>query len=121
MDEFIGVIRLCSGMYVPEGFLPCNGQQLPINQYPALFAVIGITYGGDGTSYFNLPNFNGRAPVHAGTAPGLASRTLGQSGGVESVTMTTDQMPAHSHPVAGTNVSILQIKLLIATSTVLFK
>jgi microcystin-dependent protein len=48
MDEFIGVIRLCSGMYVPEGFLPCNGQQLPINQYPMLFAVIGITYGGDG-------------------------------------------------------------------------
>ena len=107
MDEFVGVIRLFSGScFIPSGYLPCNGQQVPINQYSMLFAVIGTTYGGDGKTHFKLPNFNGRTPVHAGEAPALTARTLGQAGGQESTNMTTAQMPAHNHPVAGTNVSV---------------
>lgn len=107
MDEFIGVIRLFSGScFIPSGYLPCNGQQVPINQYTRLFAVIGTTCGGDGKTHFKLPNFNGRTPVHAGEAPALTARTLGQAGGQESTNMSTAQMPAHNHPVAGTNVSV---------------
>src|SRR5262250_139057 len=90
---FVGEIRMFAGNFAPAGWSFCNGALLPIDQNPTLFQLIGTTYGGDGQTTFALPDLQSRVPVHVG--PGFA---LGQSGGVESVTLTTSQIPAHSHP-----------------------
>lgn len=89
---FYGEIRMFAGTFAPVGWALCNGQLLPIDQNDALFNLIGTTYGGDGLTTFALPNLQSRVPVHVG--PGFA---LGQSGGTESVTLTTSQIPGHSH------------------------
>jgi microcystin-dependent protein len=87
------------GNFAPAGWAFCNGQLLPIDQNPTLFQLIGTTYGGDGQTTFALPNLQSRVPVHVG--PGFA---LGQAGGTETVTLTTSQIPAHSHvPQADSN------------------
>jgi microcystin-dependent protein len=92
------------GSFAPAGWAFCNGVLLPISEYETLFNLIGTTYGGDGQSTFALPDFRGRVPIHMGTGPGLSSRQLGESGGVETVTLTTQQLPVHSHPfVASTD------------------
>jgi microcystin-dependent protein len=91
-SPFIGEIRMFAGNFAPVGWAFCNGALIPISENDALFNLIGTTYGGDGQSTFALPNLQSRLPVHVG--PGFA---LGQSGGVESVTLTTSQIPAHSH------------------------
>lgn len=82
--------------FSPRGWALCNGQVLPINQNQALFAILGITYGGNGTINFALPNLQGRAPMHPGTGPGI-SATLGQTLGEENHTLLTAEMPAHGH------------------------
>ncbi len=79
--------------FAPVGWAMCNGQVISIDQNPTLFQLIGTTYGGDGQTTFALPNLQSRLPVHVG--PGFA---LGQAAGAESVTLTTSQVPAHSHP-----------------------
>jgi microcystin-dependent protein len=89
---FVGEIRMFDGNFAPAGWSFCNGALVPIDQNPTLFQLIGTTYGGDGQNNFALPNLQSRMPVHVG--PGFA---LGQSGGVETVTLTTSQIPAHSH------------------------
>ena len=89
---FVGEIRMFAGNFAPAGWAFCNGALIPIDQNPTLFQLIGATYGGDGQNNFALPNLQSRVPVHVG--PGFA---LGQSGGVETVTLTTSQIPAHSH------------------------
>ena len=91
-SPFIGEIRMFGGNFAPVGWAFCNGALMAIDQNDALFTLIGTTYGGDGQTTFALPNLQSRVPVHVG--PGFA---LGQSGGVESVTLTTSQIPAHSH------------------------
>ena len=91
-SPFIGEIRMFAGNFAPVGWAFCNGALIPIDQNDALFNLIGTTYGGDGQTTFALPNLQSRVPVHVG--PGFA---LGQSGGTESVTLTTSQIPAHSH------------------------
>jgi microcystin-dependent protein len=91
-SPFIGEIRIFAGNFAPVGWAFCNGAITPIDQNDALFNLIGTTYGGDGQTTFALPNLQSRVPVHVG--PGFA---LGQSGGAESVTLTTSQIPAHSH------------------------
>ncbi|SRR5258708_2951812 len=91
-SPFIGEIRMFGGNFAPAGWAFCNGALIPIAENDALFNLIGTTYGGDGQSTFALPNLQSRVPVHVG--PGFA---LGQSGGVETVTLTTNQIPAHSH------------------------
>jgi microcystin-dependent protein len=95
---YIGEIRIFGGNFAPVGWALCNGQLLAISQYDALFALIGTTYGGDGVTTFALPDLQCRVPLHFGTGPGLSSRILGQVGGSEQVTLTTGQMPAHTHP-----------------------
>ena len=94
---FIGEIRLFAGSFAPNGWLDCNGALLPISQYDVLFNLIGTTYGGDGQSTFQLPNLQSRVPVHQG-----APYVLGQAAGVESVTLSSAQLPAHTHPLLGT-------------------
>src|SRR5262245_30674675 len=91
-SPFIGEIRMFGGNFAPVGWAFCNGALIPISENDALFNLIGTTYGGDGVSTFALPNLQSRVPIHVG--PGFA---LGQSGGTESVTLTTSQIPAHSH------------------------
>jgi microcystin-dependent protein len=91
-SPFIGEIRMFGGNFAPVGWAFCNGALIPISENDALFNLIGTTYGGDGQSTFALPNLQSRVPIHVG--PGFA---LGQSGGVETVTLTTPQIPAHSH------------------------
>jgi len=96
-DPFIAEIRIFAGNFAIRGFAFCNGQLLPIAQNTALFSLVGTTYGGDGRTTFGLPNLQGRAPKHPGNGPGLSSRRLGESGGVENVTLTDQQMAAHTH------------------------
>ena len=103
-EPFIAEIRIFAGNFAPRSWAFCDGQLLPIAQNTALFSLIGTTYGGDGRTTTALPNLQGRAPMHPGRGPGLTSRRLGQQGGVETVTLTEEQMPAHTHSLRGANV-----------------
>jgi microcystin-dependent protein len=86
------------GSFAPAGWAFCNGALMPISENDTLFNLIGTTYGGDGQETFGLPNLSGRVPVHQGQGPGLSqSYIIGQLGGVESVTLTVNQIPSHSH------------------------
>ena len=102
--QFIGEIRMFAGNFAPVEWALCQGQTLPIAENDALFALIGTTYGGDGQTTFNLPNLSSRLPVHQG-----AGYTLGQSGGAEQVTLTSQQIPSHGHPMLAANVTGSQI------------
>ncbi|MDX2149952.1 MAG: tail fiber protein [Bryobacteraceae bacterium] len=99
-DPFIGEIRMFGGNFAPVGWAFCEGQLLPIDQNDALFVLIGTIYGGDGQTTFALPDLRGRVPVHRGSGAGL-TLTIGQAGGEETVTLTPNQLPAHTHGVAG--------------------
>lgn len=99
VEVFLGEIRMFAGNFAPTGWAFCQGQLLPIAQNQALFALLGTTYGGDGRTTFALPDLRGRVPVGFGQGPGLSYKDLGQQFGTETVTLTTAQMPAHSHTV----------------------
>jgi len=101
-EPLIGQIMMFGGNFAPSGWALCNGQLVAISQNSALFALIGTIYGGDGQVTFALPNLQGRTPVHQGQGPGLANYVMGQTGGQETVALTTNQLPAHTHPNAGT-------------------
>lgn len=100
-DCYVGEIRMFAGTFAPQDWAFCNGALLPIDGNETLFTLIGTTYGGDGQSTFGLPDLTGRIPVHGGQGPGLTNRAVGQSGGVESVTLSPDQIPAHTHALTG--------------------
>jgi microcystin-dependent protein len=103
-EPFIGEIRMFGGNFAPAGWAFCDGQLIPISENDALFTLIGTTYGGDGQETFAVPDLQGRIPIHAGAGPGGITYQLGEKGGVESVTLTVNQIPTHSHvPVASTN------------------
>jgi microcystin-dependent protein len=97
-QPFIGEIRMFAGNFAPAGWMFCEGQTLPISENDALFALIGTTYGGDGQETFNLPDLQGRIPIHQGNQGGTGF-LLGEKAGVEDVTLTTQQIPVHSHPM----------------------
>ena len=96
-EPFLGSIVLFAGNFAPRGWAFCSGQILPISQNTALFSILGTTYGGNGQTTFALPDLRGRAALHAGQGPGLASYALGQAAGEESVTLNVNQIPAHGH------------------------
>jgi microcystin-dependent protein len=100
-QPYVGEIRMFAGSFAPVGWMLCQGQTMPISENETLFNLIGTTYGGDGQSTFNLPNLVGRLPMHQGTNSGTAF-VMGQSAGVEMVTLTTQQIPNHSHPLLAT-------------------
>lgn len=102
MDPFLGEIRLMGFGFNPRYWAQCNGQILPISSNQALFALLGTTYGGNGVTTFALPDLRGRVTLGYGQAITGANYTQGQVGGSENVTVTTANMPAHNHAVAGT-------------------
>jgi microcystin-dependent protein len=95
-QPYVGEIRIFGGSFAPAGWAFCNGQPMPISENDVLFNLIGTTYGGDGQETFNLPDLRGRLPLHQGTLQGNTF-TIGESGGTESVTLTTQQIPIHNH------------------------
>ncbi|SEB54994.1 Microcystin-dependent protein [Nocardioides exalbidus] len=106
-QPYVGELRMFAGNFPPMGWMFCEGQVLPISENQTLFTLIGTTYGGDGQSTFALPDLRGRLPMHAGTSQGGTTHTLAETGGVEEVTLTANQVPAHSHglPVSSTAAS----------------
>ncbi len=98
-EQYLGEIRIFTFGFAPKGWVVCNGQLLPINEYQALFSLLGTTYGGDGRVNFALPDLRGRVPLHDGSG-----FVLGQRGGEEAHTLIVSELPAHNHPVsASTN------------------
>lgn len=95
-QPYVGEIRIFAGNFAPAGWMFCDGQLLPISEYETLFNLIGTTYGGDGQSTFALPDLRGRLPLHFGSNGGT-TYTLAEQAGVETVTLTTQQIPSHTH------------------------
>lgn len=95
-QPYVGEIRIFAGNFAPAGWMFCEGQLLPISENETLFNLIGTTYGGDGQSTFALPDLRGRLPMHQGNG-----FTLAETGGAEEITLTINQIPAHSHPLLG--------------------
>ena len=102
-QPYVGEIRIFAGNFAPAGWMFCAGQLLPISENETLFQLIGTTYGGDGQSTFGLPDLSGRLPIHFGQGSGLSNYVLSQTGGVEEVTLTVNQMASHSHPLLATS------------------
>ena len=98
-QPYVGEIRMFGGNYAPAGWMFCNGQLLPISEYETLFNLIGTTYGGDGQNNFQLPDLQCRVPLHFGQLGGGGTTyNLAEEGGVETVTLSLNQIPTHSHP-----------------------
>lgn len=109
-DPFIGEIRIFAIQYNPYGWLPCDGRTLSVQQFTALFALLGTQYGGNGQNTFALPNLTnslttgiGMVPIGAGAGTGLTSYRMGQTAGAESVTITPNQTPVHNHNLIAKN------------------
>jgi len=99
-EPFLGEIRMFGFNFAPQGWAFCNGQLLPISQNTALFSLLGTTYGGDGQTTFALPDLQSRVPIHQGQGAGLSFYQLGQKAGVEQVSLSIGQLPAHSHSLS---------------------
>lgn len=100
-EPFLAEIRLMSFEFAPKGWALCNGQLLPVNQNQALFALLGTTFGGDGRTTFALPDYRGRTPIHVG-----AGHTLGERGGAAAHTLSTGELPVHTHRVRASDHTI---------------
>jgi microcystin-dependent protein len=115
-QPYVGEIRMFAGNFAPAGWMFCEGQLLPISENEILFQLIGTTYGGDGQSTFALPDLRGRIPVHQGNGFILA-----ETGGAEEITLTVQQIPAHSHPMLASSATASQTTpatTVLATPTV---
>jgi microcystin-dependent protein len=96
-DPFLAEIRIFGGNFAPRGWALCNGQLMSISQNTALFALLGVTYGGDGRVTFGLPNLQGASPMQQGQGAGLSPRSLGEIGGTPAVTLINAEMAMHTH------------------------
>jgi len=96
-EPFVGEIKIFAGNFAPRGWAFCDGQLLAVSQNDALFSLLGTIYGGDGRTTFGLPDLRGRIPIHLGTGPGLSPRNQGARTGVESVSLTVNQLAPHAH------------------------
>ena len=105
IDPFIGEIEILPYTYCPQGFLEANGQLVAINQNQALFSLLGTNYGGNGTTTFGLPNLAGRFPIGVGNGGGLPPVAVGQMSGSPTVTLTSANLPSHTHSYATTTLS----------------
>lgn len=102
-QPYVGEIRMFAGNFAPVGWMFCEGQSIPISENEVLFQLIGTTYGGDGEETFQLPNLQSRVPLHFGTGPDGTTYQQGELSGVESVTLTGQQIPIHTHTFIGTS------------------
>lgn len=102
MSPYIGEIRLFGGTFAPVGWAFCDGAVMAIAENDALFNLIGTTYGGDGQDTFGLPDLRGRVPIHQGAGRFGTTYTMGESAGVETVTLTQPQTPIHNHRLLAT-------------------
>jgi microcystin-dependent protein len=102
MENYVGELRIFAGNYAPQGWHLCDGSLLPINEYEALYTLLGTAFGGNGQTTFGLPDLRGRVPIHNGTGRALTQVTLGQLAGTEKVTLTAANLPAHSHTLMAT-------------------
>lgn len=98
---YVGEIRIWSSPRIPQNWALCNGQKINIADNEILYSLIGSIYGGDGRTYFNLPNLQGMLPIGQGQGVGLTSRTIGQIVGAETVALTDATLPAHNHTLFG--------------------
>jgi microcystin-dependent protein len=103
-QPYVGEVRMFGGNFAPAGWMFCDGSLLPISENETLFQLIGTTYGGDGQSTFGLPDLRGRLPIHQGSG-----FTLAQTGGTETVTLTTPQIPGHTHTMIASGDAANQI------------
>src|SRR3954467_3964797 len=100
-QPFVGEIRMFAGNFPPSGWMFCDGTPMRISENDVLFQLIGTTYGGDGERTFNLPNLQSRVPLHMGKGQDGIDYQIGEMAGTESVTLTTQQIPSHSHTLTG--------------------
>lgn len=107
-DPYVGEIRMFGGNFAPGGWAFCNGQLIPISTNTTLFNLIGTTYGGDGQNTFALPNLQGRVPLHIGSFSGQTF-TIGELAGSETITLLTQQLPAHGHTLLATSSGQVQV------------
>lgn len=97
MQPYLGEIRMFAGNFPPAGWAICNGQEVGVNDFEPLFQLIGTTYGGDGLATFAVPDLRGRLPMHFGNGKNLSPRKLADQGGVETVVLSSDEIPNHTH------------------------
>ena len=110
-DSYLGEIRMVAFPFAPQGWALCNGQQMPINQYQALYALLGTTYGGDGRSFFNLPDLRGRLPLHPSQGiPGVVNVVPGQKGGAANTTLLPGNLPFAPNGTVGVNPNDVGVK-----------
>lgn len=105
-EPFIGEIKLLGFYFAPVGYQTCQGQLMSISQNTALFSLLGTYFGGDGQVTFALPDLQGRVPIGQGQGPGLPSYSMGEKGGLPTLALSTQNLPAHVHPGAGISVNI---------------
>ena len=98
-DPLTGQIAMFAGNFAPRGWAFCDGSLLQVSQYTELFAILGTIYGGDGRTTFALPNLEGRTPIHWGQGAGLSNRHIGQKSGTSTISLSTSNLPAHTHAV----------------------
>lgn len=101
-EPFIGQVQAFGFQFNPTGWVPCDGRQLAISEYDALYSLLGTTYGGDGVNTFAVPDLRGRVPLSMGTGQGLSQKIIGEYSGVEAVTLSLSQMPMHTHILSTT-------------------
>ncbi len=123
-DPFIGQIIQGGWNFAPRGYATCSGQLVSIAQNTALFALLGTNFGGNGTTTFGLPDLRGRSMINFGNGPSLSPYVLGQAGGTETVTLSTAQLPSHTHLVtnnpAGMNASSAKATAQLPTTGAIF-
>lgn len=102
MEVFVGTVSAFGFPFAPQGWAGCNGQLLSISQNEALYTLLGTTYGGDGVTTFGVPDLRGRKMLNQGTGPGLQNKVIGQKAGLESTTLTINNLPSHTHAVLAT-------------------
>ncbi|MDM1548515.1 phage tail protein [Empedobacter falsenii] len=117
-EAYIGEVRLFAGNFAPRNWAFCQGQLMAISQNTALFSILGTTYGGDGRTTFGLPDFRDHVGIGVGQGPGLSERVLGETGGEENVTLSTQDMPSHTHGVVMTDQPKLKVSSSPATQTI---
>ena len=109
-DPFVGEIMLFAGSFAPRNWAFCDGRTLPINSHTELFAILGTTYGGNGRTTLGLPRLDSfNVAIHPGTAPGLSQYRLGQKGGVETVTLTANELAGHNHTLIASSTAADQL------------